>query len=51
MEEIGVGDAWPSEMNPAVNSGKIVEILSRRSVIQPGDFIRDGLVSGPDDRW
>ena len=52
MAEIGVGDAWSPEQNPAVNSGKDRgHSHPTDRVIQPGDFIQTDFGIRVHDRW
>lgn len=52
MAEIGVGNAWAPEQNPAINSGKDRgHSHPTNRVIQPGDFIQTDFGIRVYDRW
>jgi Xaa-Pro aminopeptidase len=52
MSEMGVGNAWSPEQNPAVNSGKDRgHSHPTDRVIQPGDFIQTDFGIRVHDRW
>ena len=52
MAEMGVGDAWSPEQNPAINSGKDRgHSHPTDRVIQPGDFIQTDFGIRVHDRW
>ena len=52
MAEMGVGDGWAAEQNPAVNSGKDRgHSHPTERVIQPGDFIQTDFGIRVHDRW
>lgn len=52
MAEMGVGDAWAPEQNPAVNSGKDRgHSHPTNRIIQPGDFIQTDFGIRVYDRW
>jgi len=52
MAELGVGDGWAPEQNPAVNSGKDRgHSHPTNRVIQPGDFIQIDFGIRVYDRW
>jgi len=52
MEEMGVGDGWAAEQNPAVNSGKDRgHSHPTNRTIQPGDFIQTDFGIRVFDRW
>ncbi len=52
MAEMGVGDAWSPEQNPAINSGKDRgHSHPTNRVIQPGDFIQTDFGIRVHDRW
>ncbi len=52
MAEMGVGDAWSPEQNPAINSGKDRgHSHPTDRVIQPGDFIQTDFGIRVYDRW
>ncbi|MDG1754799.1 MAG: M24 family metallopeptidase [Rhodothermales bacterium] len=52
MAEMGVGDGWAAEQNPAVNSGKDRgHSHPTARVIQPGDFIQTDFGIRVYDRW
>lgn len=52
MAEMGVGDAWSPEQNPAINSGKDRgHSHPTNRVIQPGDFIQTDFGIRVHDKW
>lgn len=52
MAEMGVGDGWSPEQNPAVNSGKDRgHSHPTERVIQPGDFIQIDFGIRVHDKW
>ena len=52
MAEMGVGDGWAAEQNPAVNSGKDRgHSHPTNRTIQPGDFIQTDFGIKVFDRW
>ena len=52
MAEMGVGDAWSPEQNPAINSGKDRgHSHPTDRTIQPGDFIQTDFGIRVHDRW
>lgn len=52
MAEMGVGNAWSPEQNPAINSGKDRgHSHPTERVIQPGDFIQTDFGIKVHDRW
>jgi len=52
MAEMGVGDGWSPEQNPAINSGKDRgHSHPTERVIQPGDFIQTDFGIRVHDRW
>lgn len=52
MAEMGVGNAWSPEQNPAINSGKDRgHSHPTERIIQPGDFIQTDFGIKVHDRW